>query len=88
VQHNEAVEAVQQLAALTTGSELRDWILIVVGNVFMAFLAVRGFGHWLKKEWGEMITMFVAAIFLAAAIWAPDAVKGILTGIWNKVAGT
>ncbi|MCX5426084.1 hypothetical protein [Streptomyces sp. NBC_00078] len=77
-----------QLAALTTGSELRDWILIVVGNLFGAFLAIRALGHFLKKEWGEMVTLFVAAVFVGAVVWAPDLVKGVLTGVWGKVSGS
>ncbi|MFF6852751.1 hypothetical protein [Streptomyces antimycoticus] len=75
-------------APLTTGAELKDWILIITGNVFFAILAMRATGHFLKKEWGEMVTMGVAAVFVAAVIWYPDGVKDVLTGIWNKVAGT
>lgn len=79
---------VELAAPLTTGAELKDWILIVVGNLFAAFLAVRAFGCWLKKEWGEMVTLFVAAVFVGALVWAPDAVQGVLTGVWDKVSGT
>ncbi|MFK0296630.1 hypothetical protein ACIQU6_40020 [Streptomyces sp. NPDC090442] len=77
-----------ELAALTTGSQLKDWILIVVGNLFVAFLALRALGHFLKKEWGEMVTLFVAAVAVAAVIWAPDTVKALLTGVWGKISGS
>jgi hypothetical protein len=84
-----ALHHLTQLAApLTTGAELKDWILVVAGNVFAALLAVRGLGHFLKKEWGEMVTLAVAAVFVGALIWYPDAVKAVLSGVWNKVAGT
>ncbi|MGN9821920.1 hypothetical protein ACTMUQ_42410 [Streptomyces sp. SD11] len=79
---------VELAAPLTTGAELKDWILIVVGNLFAAFLAVRALGHFIKKEWGEMVTLAVAAVFVGAIVWAPDGVKDVLVGVWDKVAGT
>ncbi|WP_329812899.1 TcpD family membrane protein, partial [Streptomyces sp. GSL17-113] len=57
------------------------------GNVLGIFLAVRGVGYLLKREYGEMITFFVAAIFIGALVWAPDTVKDILTAIWDKIRG-
>ncbi|MEU7153825.1 hypothetical protein AB0B15_38295 [Streptomyces sp. NPDC045456] len=77
-----------EIAALTTGSELKNWILVVVGNLFAAFLAVRAVGHFIKDEWGKMITLGVAAVFVGAIIWVPDAVKDVLTGVWGKVSGS
>ncbi|MFF4320558.1 TcpD family membrane protein [Streptomyces sp. NPDC001568] len=79
--------AVQTLA-LTEGAEIKGWILAVVGNLFAAFLGVRALGHFLKKEWGEMVTLFVAAVFVAGIVWFPDGVKSLLSGIWGKVAGS
>lgn len=76
-----------QLAALTTGSDLKTWILIVAGNLFVAILAIRAIGHFMKKDWGEMITLFVAAVFVGAVIWFPDGVKALLGGVWDKVNG-
>ncbi|MEU4357274.1 hypothetical protein AB0N09_12185 [Streptomyces erythrochromogenes] len=73
--------------ALTTGADLKGWILAVVGNLFAAFLAVRALGHFLKKEWGEMLTLFVAAVFVAGIVWFPDGVKTLLGDVWKKVAG-
>ena len=78
---------VELAAGLTTGSQLKDWILVVAGNLFAAFLAVRALGHFIKKEWGEMVTLVVAAVFVGAIVWAPDTVKAFLTGVWDKVAG-
>ncbi|MFE4497117.1 hypothetical protein ACFRKD_32195 [Streptomyces niveus] len=82
------MHSLTQLAApLSTGSELRDWILIVVGNLFGAFFAVRAFGHFLKREWGEMVTLFVAAVFVGGAVWAPDVMEDVLIAVWDKVRG-
>lgn len=75
-------------ASLTTGAALKSWILLVAGNLFAAFVAVRALGHFLKKEWGEMVTLTVAAVFVAALIWSPDTVQAFLTGVWNKARGS
>ena len=77
-----------QLAALTTGSELSTWIRIVVGNLFLAWLAVRAFGHFVKKDHGEMITMAVTAVFVAGFVWFPDSTKALLGAVWQKVSGS
>ncbi|MFF9908792.1 TcpD family membrane protein [Streptomyces olivaceus] len=74
-------------AALTDGSDLKDWVLLVVGNLFAAFLGVRGFRHFVKDDWGGMITMAVAAVFVAGLVWFPDQVKNLLSGVWDKVMG-
>ncbi|MEU4986623.1 MULTISPECIES: hypothetical protein [unclassified Streptomyces] len=79
---------VELAAPLTTGAELKDWILIFVGNLFAAFLAIRAFGCWVKKEWGEMVTLFVAAVFVGALVWVPASVQEVLKGVWNTVSGT
>ncbi|MCX4690948.1 TcpD family membrane protein [Streptomyces sp. NBC_01408] len=73
--------------ALTTGADLKGWILAVVGNLFAAFLGVRALGHFLKKEWGEMLTLFVAAVFVAGIVWYPEGVATLLGEVWKKVAG-
>ncbi|MFI1890488.1 TcpD family membrane protein [Streptomyces jumonjinensis] len=75
-------------APLTTGSELKDWFLIVAGNVFMVFLVARAIGHFIKKEWGEMITLIIAAAFVGGLVWAPETVQDMLEGLWGKVSGT
>ncbi|MGW2227460.1 hypothetical protein [Streptomyces formicae] len=77
----------ETLAALTTGAELKDWVLIVVGNLFLAFLAIRAVGFFIKDEWGKMITLAVGAVFVGAIVWAPDAVQTVLTDVWGKVSG-
>ncbi|MFD8597720.1 hypothetical protein ACFV1L_22220 [Kitasatospora sp. NPDC059646] len=82
------MHSVQQLAAITDGSSLKTWVLAIAGNLFLAVLALRAVGHFFKKEWGEMITLCLAAIFVGAIVWFPDGVKTVLTDLWGKVSGT
>jgi FtsH-binding integral membrane protein len=78
----------QYLAALTTGADLTAWVLTVAGNLFAAVLAVRAVGAFMKRDWGEMITMFAAAVIVAGIIYFPSQATDILKLIWGKVSGT
>ncbi|MGW2672369.1 hypothetical protein ACWC5F_30500 [Streptomyces sp. NPDC001272] len=73
------------LAALTDGTALKNWVLLVVGNLFAAYLGLRAFRHFVKDDWGGMTTMAVAAIFVAGLVWFPDESKTLLEGLWDKV---
>jgi hypothetical protein len=75
-------------APLTDGSELKTWVLLVVGNLFAAALAVRAFRYYIKDDWGGLITMSVAAVLIAGYVWFPDAARSLLEGVWGKVTGT
>lgn len=75
-------------APLTDGADLKEWVLLVVGNLFAAWLAVRAFRHFVKDDWGGMITMSVGAVFVAGLVWFPAQAQGMLEGIWGMVAGT
>lgn len=50
-----------QLAALTTGSDLKTWVLLIAGNVFIIILVIRAITYYAKREWGELIGHFLAA---------------------------
>ncbi|MFJ6355026.1 hypothetical protein ACIQKB_36915 [Streptomyces sp. NPDC092046] len=73
------------LAALTDGSALSSWVLLVAGNLLAALIGVRAFKHFLKEDWGGMITMTVAAIFVAGFVWFPGEMRGVLGDLWDKI---
>jgi uncharacterized membrane protein len=66
-----------------TGEGLRDWVLVIVGNLFMAALALKAFKTWAADEWGQAIGLFLGAVVVGAAVWAPDQVKTVLTSVWG-----
>lgn len=64
---------------------LVSWILAVVGSLFTAVLAVRGFGHWMKKEWGQLITHIVGGAVVAIMIFTPNQAVTILKFVGAKI---
>ena len=73
------------LAALTDGAALARWVMLVVGNLFAVFLAIRAFRHFLKDDWGGMITMVIAAVFVGGFVWFTTQTKDLLGAVWSKV---
>ncbi|MGW0121723.1 hypothetical protein [Streptomyces sp. NPDC003327] len=73
------------LAALTDGSALSSWVLLVAGNLLAALIGIRAFKHFVKEDWGAMITMVIAAIFVAGFVWFPSEMRTLLGDLWDKV---
>ncbi|MGW3377408.1 TcpD family membrane protein [Streptomyces hydrogenans] len=73
------------LAALTSGNALKNWVLLIVGNLFAAWLGIRAFRHFVKDDWGGMITMAIGAIFVAGFVWFPTEAQSLLSSLWSKV---
>ncbi|WP_372412588.1 hypothetical protein [Streptomyces luteireticuli] len=68
------------------GDSLVQWVLAIVGSLFGAVLAVRAFGHWMKKEWGALITHCLGGAVVAVMIWTPNTAISILKTIGGKIA--
>ena len=75
-------------AALTTGADLKIWILAIAGNLFVVVLVVRGLGAFFKRDYGEMVTLFLSGVLLAGLIWFPDDAVSLLKAIWGKAVGS
>ncbi|ARZ69188.1 MULTISPECIES: hypothetical protein [Streptomyces] len=73
--------------ALSSGAELKSWVFLIAGNIFLIILAVRAIGHYAKREWGELLGHFLAGVVVAGFVFAPDESKDMLIAVWKKVAG-
>ncbi|MEU2086528.1 hypothetical protein ABZ569_32235 [Streptomyces albus] len=71
-------------APLTDGADLKTWVLVIVGNLFIAVLAVRLLGHYAKREWGDMVTNLIGAVILVGVIYFPDSFVSLLKALWQK----
>lgn len=70
-----------------TGDALKSAILLVVGNAFIVVLAVRAFGHWAKREYGEFVGLIVSAVLVAGFVYFPDEAVNLLKNMWNSLFG-
>lgn len=70
-----------------TGDAFKDWVIAILGNVFMIVLVVRSVGYYMKREWGELIGHLVIAVIVAAIVYFPDQFIGLLQGVWNLFTG-
>ena len=72
---------------MITGTALKDGVLILAGNVFIIIFIIRTIGSWAKKEWGELVVSFLAAVVIAGLVYSTDAMVTVLKNIWALVAG-
>ena len=54
---------------MNTGADLKDWVLLVAGNILIVILAVRAIGYYAKREWGELIIHIVAGVVVGIIVW-------------------
>ncbi|MEU4924577.1 hypothetical protein AB0G29_35150 [Streptomyces parvus] len=73
------------LAAPPDGSEIADWILLVVGNLFGAYLGMRAFKHFTNDDYGALTRMSIAAVFVFGFVWAPTQMKAVMESLWDTV---
>ncbi|GAA1746273.1 hypothetical protein [Nostocoides vanveenii] len=66
-----------------TGLALRNWVLVIVGNIFVIILAVRAVGYYARRDWGDMTAHLVAAVVVAGVIFFPDQVITLLKNSWT-----
>lgn len=72
---------------MLTGNELKTAILTVIGNLFVAVLAARAFGHWAKREWGAMVTHILGGAIVGFFIWDSQKAIEVLKFIGQKLTG-
>lgn len=70
-----------------TGDAFKDWVIAIIGNVFMIILVVRSVGYYMKREWGELIGHLLVAVVVASIVYFPDQFIGLLQGVWNLFTG-
>ncbi|MGC5401900.1 hypothetical protein ACPXCP_39940 [Streptomyces sp. DT20] len=74
------------LAALTTGSQFKDWAFAIGGNAFGVILLIRCGIYFFREDWGKLTTCLFGAVFVVGAIYFPDAMRSMLGGVWSKIS--
>ncbi|MFF2548369.1 hypothetical protein ACFVUY_38230 [Kitasatospora sp. NPDC058063] len=73
--------------ALTDGSALSKWLIVVAGNAFLVFLIYRMVGQFSKQNWGGMVTTVAAAVIVVGFVYFTDTSVALLGEVWTKVQG-
>lgn len=82
-----AAEPTVTMLAAPDLTSLSNLIFTVLGTIIMAFVAVRMFFAYTKKNWGELITELVAIVFVGWFIWFPESAKSTLQAIVQGIFG-
>ena len=70
-----------------TGAELKDYVIILAGNIFIVILIIRMISHYAKREWGDLLTNFLVAVFIAWIVYSTDTFINFLRWLANKISG-
>lgn len=74
------------LAALTTGAQVKDWVFAIGGNAFWAILVIRAVMYFFREDWGKLTSCMFGAVFIVGCIYFPEAMKAMLSGVWGKIS--
>lgn len=70
-----------------TGDAFKDWVIAILGNIFIVVMVVRSVGHYTKREWGELVGNLAFAVVVAAIVYFPNQFISLLKGVWNLFTG-
>lgn len=68
-------------------SGLKDWIIVLAGNIFIVILVVRALGAYAKRDWGDMVTNFVVAVVIGFLVYANDSAVALIKHLANLAFG-
>lgn len=66
-----------------TGAGFKDWVLVILGNIFVVILAIRAVGYYARREWGEMTAHLLGGVLVAAIVYFPDQIVTLLKTVWG-----
>ncbi|MEU8779915.1 hypothetical protein [Streptomyces sp. NPDC048606] len=69
------------LLALTDGSGVKNAIVKIVGNLFIAVMVVKAFKLSWSEDFSKKMAFLGSAGFCAVFIWLPDQAKTMVTDI-------
>lgn len=72
---------------MTDLSELKDWAILVVGNIFIVLLLIRTVGAWAKREYGDLFTNLAIAIVIGFLVYANDSAIALIQQLGRTAFG-
>lgn len=68
-------------------SGLKDWIIVLAGNIFIVILVVRALGAYAKRDWGDLVTNLVVAVVIGFLVYANDSAVALIKHLANLAFG-
>lgn len=68
-----------------TGDVFTNWLLAILGNVFLLILVYRAVGHYARNEKGELLGHVALGILVAGFVYMPTQVVGIFKGAFSLI---
>ena len=69
------------------GADIKDWVLLIGGNIFIIIMVIRSISCYAKKEWGDLVTNLVVAAVIAWIVYSNDSFIEFLKWIFGKLSG-
>jgi hypothetical protein len=68
-------------------SSLKDAILAMVGNLFIAGLVIGAIPHLLRRELVRFVEFLAVALVIGSVVYTPDAYVAMGTGLGKLLGG-
>ena len=72
---------------MTDLSGLKDFAIVVIGNLFIIILLIRVIGSWAKRDYTDLFTNLVLAVVIAFLVYANDQAVALLQQLETMAFG-
>lgn len=72
---------------MTDFSGLKDWVIVIAGNIFIVIMVLRALGAYAKRDWGDLITNLCVAIVIGFLVYANDSAVALIKHLANLAFG-
>ena len=72
---------------MTDLSGLKDFAIVVIGNLFIIILLIRVIGSWATRDYTDLFTNLVLAVVIAFLVYANDQAVALLQQLATMAFG-
>lgn len=72
---------------MTDLSGLKDWFIVIAGNIFIIIMVGRAIGAYSKRDWGDLITNLAVAVVIGFLVYANDSAIALIKHLANLAFG-
>ncbi|WP_237236693.1 hypothetical protein [Rothia nasimurium] len=72
---------------MTDFAGLKDWFIVIAGNLFIVIMIARALGAYAKRDWGDLITNLAVAVVIGFLVYANDSAVALIKHLANLAFG-